>query len=93
MAKQRKQVKTEVAERPSITDLRTGVERKAPTKSPLGAEHLSALNTVIEECTQTAAMCDKCKEAGIDVEPEEKVNNEQLEMAKKLKAAFFPHST
>jgi hypothetical protein len=71
--------------------IRTGVERQQPTASPLGREHLHALTEVIRECTITAEMCQRCKEAGIDVEPEIRVNQEQLDMATKLKAAFFPH--
>lgn len=73
--------------------IRMGVEREAPPKNPLSKEHLHALNQVIDECRQTAEMCSICIDAGIDVEPERLVNAEQLAMAEKLRAAFFPRAS
>lgn len=73
--------------------IRSGVPRSETPQSPLGAEHLNALNEVIRECTHTADMCNACQDAGIDVEPEIQANTEQLDMAKKLKAHFFPHAS
>lgn len=93
MARRRKGNEQAEPEPDTLQRIRTGTERNPPPKSPLGKEHLTALNTVIDECTKTHAMCAACGDAGIDVEPEQKLNAEQLEMAKKLKALFFPHAT
>lgn len=73
--------------------IQTGTARPQMPTQILGTEHLQLLNAIIKECTKTHEICTACMEAGVDVAPEHAVNQEQLEMAKKLKAYFFPTST
>lgn len=93
MARKRKQEQQPPEEPDTLTRIREGKARTPATPNPLSREHLDRLNQVIEECSITAEMCAKCKDAGVDVEPEMKLNSEQLDMAIKLKRAFFPHES
>lgn len=93
MARKRKQATETTEDTDTLTRIRTGTERGPAPKSPLGPEHLKALNQVIDACNETQCLCDTCMDAGIDIEPEMQVNKEQLAMAVKLKKAFFPNST
>lgn len=57
---------------------------------PLGPEHLKLLNKLIQACAETEAYCAKCESCDLDVTPERKKNSEQLRIAQKIKATFFP---
>jgi hypothetical protein len=59
--------------------------------NPLTDEHLTKLNRLIQECTATREYLRKCENCGLNVEPEQHKNNQQLDVATKLKAAFFPN--
>lgn len=59
-------------------------------KGPLGPEHLEALNRLLDACGETAKMCGACEECHLDVTPEREKNAEQMEIARRLKAKFFP---
>lgn len=71
----------------------SGIPRTEQTQQVLDDSHLRQLNSIIQECERTHAMCTACHDAGIDVAPEMSTNSEQLEMARKLKAYFFPHAS
>lgn len=73
-----------------LEKIRTSISGKHEIEHPLTHEHLARLNEVIRQCEYTKELCEKCIECGIDVEPELKLNNEQLEVAKKIKSIFFP---
>lgn len=62
----------------------------AKKKSPIGQAELAALDLIIRECTETAAMCKDCDACGIDVSPEREQNERQLRDATNLKRTFFP---
>ncbi len=57
---------------------------------PLTDEHLKTLNKVIQACSETLAFCGDCEACDLDVEPERKKTEDQLRVAQKLKARFFP---
>lgn len=73
--------------------IQSGITRPGQSMPVLSPDHLRQLNQVIEECTRTQDMCARCIDAGVDVSPEASINAEQLDMARKLKAYFFPHAT
>lgn len=72
--------------------IRTSIPDEVEIRSPLTDEHLARLNEVIRQCEYTKQLCERCIECGIDVEPELKLNNEQLEVAQKIKRIFFPNA-
>lgn len=64
--------------------------KKPATVGPLDQRHLNVLNKLIELCDETLAYCRVCHECNLDVSPEQKKTEEQLDMAKRIKARFFP---
>lgn len=64
----------------------------ARSKQQADPEALVLLNRVIASATQTAEECDKCRNCHINVDKEANRNREQLEIAKRLKATFFPNA-
>ncbi len=68
------------------------MNRVKQTKStgPLTEQHLRVLNKVIETCSATLDYCKVCDDCNVDVSPERAKTEEQLEMAKRIKARFFP---
>lgn len=62
----------------------------AKSKGPLNDKHLDILNKLIQACAETERYCQDCEEAGLDVDPERRKNAEQAEIARKIKAKFFP---
>lgn len=62
----------------------------AKTKSPLTDADLPNLNRVIRECEETLRLCSQCEACNLDVGPEREKTQDQLDTARKLKAAFFP---
>lgn len=68
-------------------------DRMPPARpSPLTQEHLAALTQIIAACQETAAYCEQCSSCGIDVDRERRLNDEQLSVASRLKATFFPNA-
>lgn len=63
-----------------------------PSKQ-LTSEDLDRLNKLIRSCEETDRMCKDCEECLLDVDPEKRQNTEQLTIARKLKAKFFPTAT
>lgn len=61
--------------------------------NPLTNEHLARLNHLIQACTETREYLNKCEKCGLNVEPEQHKNNQQLDVAAKLKQTFFPNET
>lgn len=68
------------------------MNRVMPKKStgPLTEAHLRTLNKLIETCTATLDYCRVCEECNLDVSPEQRTTREQLDMAQRIKARFFP---
>lgn len=60
--------------------------------SPLKPEDCTTLNGVLQHCFNTADLIEKCKNCGLPVEEMEAINNSHIEMAKNLKAQFFPNN-
>lgn len=58
--------------------------------NPLNDKHLKILNDVLQMCKETAEYCDKCAACGLNVDPEKRKNDEQMRLAERLKATFFP---
>lgn len=65
----------------------------AKQKSPLSEPDLASLNTLIRDCVETDEECQRCEKCNLDVSPERTKNAEQLETARKIKAAYFPNAT
>lgn len=65
---------------------------KAKVNHPLGPEHLKVLDKVLQACAETEQYCRACEECNLDVTPELKKNAEQMEIAKRIKAKFFPQA-
>lgn len=63
---------------------------KSKVNHPLGPEHLKILDKVLQACVETGEYCKQCEECNLDVSPEQKKNAEQMEIAKRIKAKFFP---
>ena len=59
---------------------------------PLTEQHLKVLDKVIALCDETLEYCKKCDACNLDVDAERKKTEEQREMARLMKATFFPHS-
>jgi hypothetical protein len=62
----------------------------AKPKGPMNSEHLAALDKLLKSCAETAAYCESCEACDLDVDPEKAKNAEQLAIARKIKAKFFP---
>lgn len=60
------------------------------TKGPLTEAHLRLLNKLIEACKETERYCQMCEECHLAVEPERRKNREQMDIASRIKARFFP---
>lgn len=65
---------------------------KQKVNHPLGPEHLKVLDKVLAACAETAEYCRQCEECNLDVGPELKKNAEQMEIARRIKAKFFPNA-
>lgn len=63
---------------------------KQKSSGPLTDKHLATLNKLIAACTETERFCKDCEECGLDVTPERRKNAEQLDIASRIKAKFFP---
>lgn len=63
---------------------------KIKPKGPLTDEDYARLCEAEKMCTETADYLKRCEECGINVDPETRKNNEQLELARKMRAKFFP---
>lgn len=59
-------------------------------QGPLTDAHLKLLNKLIEACAETEKYCSMCEECQLDVSPERKKNREQMDIATRIKARFFP---
>jgi hypothetical protein len=62
----------------------------AKSKSPLTDADLPNLNKLIRDCEETLQLCAKCEACNLDLTPEREKTTDQLDTARKLKAAFFP---
>lgn len=56
------------------------------------AEILDRLNKVLESCGETRQYLADCKDCGLDVDREIRVNDEQADVAKRIKAKFYPRA-
>lgn len=63
---------------------------KQKINHPLGPEHLKILDKVLQACAETHEYCKQCEACNLDVTPELKKNDEQMEIARRIKAKFFP---
>ena len=61
-----------------------------PGANPLNHTHCDCLNKVLESIPQALQLVQACKDCGLDVSEFEQQFQQQLEMAQKLKAKFFP---
>ncbi len=59
--------------------------------APLTDEHCECLNQVLASISQTRELVQRCKNCGLDVSRAEEEINSQEDLAKKLKAEFFPN--
>ena len=59
-------------------------------QSPLTADDLKRINKLLKACAETGAYLTQCHNCGLDVGPEARKNQEQLELCKRIKATFFP---
>ena len=64
----------------------------AKSRGPLTDAHLETINKLLRACAETEEYCKKCEACGLDVDPERTKNAEQMDIAKRLKAMFFPTS-
>lgn len=53
-------------------------------------EALKVLNQLLQACAETQEYLSMCKDCMLDVDKEERQNKEQMEIASKIKARFFP---
>jgi hypothetical protein len=60
--------------------------------SPLTNDHLERLNRVLKSCAEIREVISRCKDCGLTVDREEKLNDEQEKVASKIKENFFPDS-
>lgn len=61
--------------------------------SPLGPEHLTSLDRVLERVGRTAQLLESCRNCDMDVEEPLIILNQQAAKAEKLKRTFFPDAT
>ncbi len=61
-----------------------------PSNNPLTDEHCACLDRVMDNIVQTRDLLRKCKNCGLDVSRAEEEVNAQEQLARKLKAEFFP---
>lgn len=64
----------------------------AKQRGPLNEKHLETLNKLLRSCEETEEYCKRCEQAGLDVDPEKSKNAEQRDIARRIKAMFFPTS-
>jgi hypothetical protein len=62
------------------------------TQSPLKPDDCTVLNGCIQHAMGTAELIEKCKACGFPVEEQEAINNSHMEMARNIKAQFFPNN-
>lgn len=62
----------------------------AASENPLTDVHCDCLTGVCKSCNDTQQLIDKAKAAGFNMDQAEAVNKQQLEMAMRAKAAYFP---
>lgn len=62
----------------------------AKERGCLSKECLGKLNKLLEACGETREFLNKCRDCGLDVDREIRANDEQADVAGKLKAKFFP---
>lgn len=65
---------------------------KQKTSGPLDESHLKALDGLIKACVETDAYCQMCEDCNLDVQPEREKNRSQLDVARRIKARFFPQA-
>lgn len=58
--------------------------------SPLTQEHCDCLNRVIERTQSAIDLAQQCSDCGWDTSAVQEALQEQLDMARKAKANFFP---
>lgn len=63
---------------------------KPKVNHPLTGEHLKVLDKLLLACAETEQYCQACEECNLDVTPERQKNKEQAEIARRIKAKFFP---
>lgn len=61
-----------------------------PECNPLTGEHCSILDRVLLSTAETADLIRRCKECGLPVDDAEQQNTAQREIARRIKASFFP---
>lgn len=64
---------------------------KEKNGGPLTDAHYAKLCELERHCLETGEYLKKCAACGINVDPEERRNAEQLETVRKLRANFFPN--
>ena len=64
---------------------------KVKPSGPLQDGDLVTLNKLIRACEETKSYCEKCQRCGLNVDPEYRKNGEQAELARRIKAEFFPN--
>lgn len=60
---------------------------------PLGPQHCAQLDQVLTRVPQALALAKDCEDCGLPVGDFTQQLTQRLEMARKLKAKFFPHNT
>jgi hypothetical protein len=63
----------------------------APTASPLKDPDCDCLNKVLESAAHTRELLEACKDCGVPVDEAIAVNEQQAQLAAKLKGRFFPN--
>lgn len=58
---------------------------------PLSAKHLEAINALLESCPRTRDFLQQCADCHLDVKVEQRQNDEQETIIRKIKAKFFPN--
>lgn len=58
--------------------------------NPLKPDDLEKLNRLLKSCAATKELLNKCTACGLNVEKEVYDNNQQIDVASKIKATFFP---
>lgn len=62
----------------------------AENYNPLTDKDCDCLNRVLQSCPQTGSVIEKCIRCGIDMSGAKEENDRQAELARLLKAEFFP---
>lgn len=62
----------------------------AKQKGPLTEADLLTLNKLLQATIETEQFCKDCEACDLDVSPERQKNGEQQDIARKIKAKFFP---